>query len=65
DGARAHLRQRLAERVAGCTIRDGRSVVFDDEIEPSSAPGDEEEALMMHWAPFVLLGDPILHFTRS
>ncbi|MCL3863144.1 CHAT domain-containing protein, partial [Actinotalea sp. K2] len=51
DGARAHLRQRLAERVAGCTIRDGRSVVFDDEIEPSSAPGDEEEALMMHWAP--------------
>jgi len=66
DGARAHLRQWLAvDRVAGSTIRDGRSVIFDDEIEPLSAPADEEEALMMHWAPFVLLGDPILHFTRS
>lgn len=44
-------------------LRDGRDFLFDDDIELESLQLRPDVSAALHWAPFVLLGDPILRFT--
>lgn len=59
DHARTTLRQTaLLDRHA--VRRDGRELIIDDRESDSPPVEDEVQAAMMHWAPFVLIGEPTL-----
>jgi tetratricopeptide (TPR) repeat protein len=65
DVARVTLREWLAtlgDNGSGSLVRDGRDLGWDDETMTGPTVDDERD--MLHWAPFVLLGHPVVRFAR-
>jgi hypothetical protein len=60
DHARAHLRDTVDGDALSGVARDGRELIIGDDDTESPAPTDPTLAAMMHWAPFVLIGEPTL-----
>jgi CHAT domain-containing protein/tetratricopeptide (TPR) repeat protein len=58
DHARTQVRE--TAKLGGLSVRrDGRELIIAEQ-EAESPPTDTYEAGMMHWAPFVLIGEPTL-----
>jgi hypothetical protein len=57
--ARTQLRQN-AQIDPHTVRRDGRELIIDEQEAESPPTEDAYQAEMMHWAPFVLIGEPTL-----
>jgi CHAT domain-containing protein len=59
DHARTRLRQTTSLGQPALR-RDGRELIIDEQDSDPPATGDALQTAMMHWAPFVLIGEPTL-----
>lgn len=60
DYARKQLREQLVNNCRIPVARDGRELILGGEDLEVSIQGDAELAAIMHWAPFVIIGEPTL-----
>lgn len=59
DHARTQVRE--TAKLGGLSVRrDGRELIIDEPDDVSPPVLDAQQAAMMHWAPFVLIGEPTL-----
>jgi tetratricopeptide (TPR) repeat protein len=59
DEARAHVKALLATSTVSAVARDGRELII------AKAEPEEPSDMLVHWAPFVVLGDPVVPLSAT